>query len=111
MVQWYTQKIIPSKSRQPKIIFNCKSANYKTTQAISGTFCIIKTPKNAIFSTKNASKNTLFASFFIKKHQKTRVLHQKNTPFSPVFAVLGLKTHQWWYSLVHGKLRKMRSDF
>jgi len=72
MVQWHTQKIIPSKSRHPKIIFNCKSANYKTVQAISDTFRIIKTPKNAIFGPKNASKNTLFASFSIKNFCRFR---------------------------------------
>ena len=95
MVQWYTQKIIPSKSRQPKIIFNCKSANYKTVQAISDTFRIIKTPKNAIFGPKNASKNTLFASFFIKNGSKTRIFHQKKGLKLPFFFVFRPKVHHY----------------
>jgi hypothetical protein len=99
MVQWHTQKTTSSKSRHPKTNFNCRSAIYKSTQSISDTFCITKTPENAIFSPQKRSKNTLFVSFFALKHQKSALFDPKNAQKNGIFAGFASRNSKRWHTM------------
>jgi hypothetical protein len=77
MVQWYNKYTLLHFLQGAKSSSGCISVIYKISQTISGTLIPSKTPKNTIFSAKNASKNTVFTSFFIKNHQKLLFFIQK----------------------------------
>ena len=55
-------------------------------------------PKNANFTPKKHSKNSVFTSFFVKKHQKMHFFHPKIGVKTALFAVFGSKLH---HSAVH----------
>jgi len=78
MVQWYNKYTLLHFLQCPKSSYGCISGIYKISQAISDTFNTSKTPKNTVFSAKDASKNAVFASFFIKNYQKTLFFIQKS---------------------------------
>jgi len=50
-------------------------------------------PKNANFTPKKHSKNSVFASFFIKKRQKMHFFHPKTVVKTALFTVFGMKLH------------------
>jgi len=94
----------------PKNSTCCKSAIYKSFHVISDTLLSLKCTKNGIFGPKNASKNSVFASFFIKNALKTRYFHQKNDLKTQVFGIKWSKVNRAWYiifglSYANAKLR------
>jgi len=56
-------------------------------QTVSDRFISRKRPKITVFSAKNASKNTVFGSFFIKNHQKSLFFTPKSGQKSPINTV------------------------
>jgi hypothetical protein len=67
-------------------------------QTISDRFISQKSPKITVFSAKNASKNTVFGSFFIKNHQKYRFFTQKLGQKPPENALFGHILHRLWHT-------------